>query len=373
MANTILTVQEIARELLPLLKEKLVMPETVNKNYSAEFVGKGDTIIVEKPAVFVADEFGTTINLQDITERSVSVKMDKIADVSFSISAKDFALAMPQFKTKYLASAAQAIAEKVNQDGLNLYKDIPYYYGVSGTTPDELKDIAQGRKVLNDNKAPMMPRFAAWDTAAEAEYLVLDAIVNADKSGTTEALRAGAIGNVFGFQNYVSQAVKTHTAGTFVAVTTPLVNGTIAVDATTITMDGGAGTETILAGDIFTIDGAQYVATADAAAVAGAISVAVYPAVASEIADNTEVVFPDKTAGAHVANLVYQRDAFIFVTRPLELPMDKEAYVVTDPESGLAMRVVIGYDQSTKKTTMSVDFLYDYVTSYKELAARILG
>ena len=152
MSNTFLTVQEIGREILPLLKENLIMPMTVNRNYSQDFIGKGDTILVEKPAVFVADEFGSTINLQDISETSVTVKMDKIADVSFSITAKDLALSMPQFKTKYLASAAQAIAEKINQDGLKLYKDIPYFYGTSGTTPDALSDFTGPRKVLNDNR-----------------------------------------------------------------------------------------------------------------------------------------------------------------------------------------------------------------------------
>ena len=373
MANTILTVQEIAREMLPLLKEALVMPNTVNRNYSSEFVGKGDKIIVEKPAVFVADEFGTTINLQDISERSVTVTMDTLADVSFSISAKDFALKMPEFRTKYLKSAVQAIAEKVNQDGLALYKDIPYFYGTAGTTPDELKDIAQGRKVLNDNKAPIMDRYAVWDTAAESEFIILDSIVNAEKSGSTAALRAASMGDIFGFTNLMSQAVKTHTAGTFTAVTTPLTNGTIAAGATTLTLDGGSGTETLLAGDLLQIGTEQFVVEANATATSGAVSVTVYPAVSAEIADGTAVVFPDKTAGAHVANLVYQRDAFIFVTRPLELPRDKEAYVVTDDESGLSMRAVIGYDQDTKKTTMSIDFLYDYVTAYEELAGVILG
>ena len=377
MANTILTVQEIAREVLPLLRENLVMPQTVNTNYSAEFVGKGDTIIVEKPAVFVADEFGSTINLQDIKERSVAVKMDKIADVSFTISAKDFALKMPQFKTKYLESAATAIAEKVNQDGLSLYKDIPYFYGVSGTTPDAIKDFTQARKVLNNNKCPMSNRVGIWDPEADAAFLELDAIINADKSGSTQALRDGAIGDVVGFQNYMSQAVKTHTAGGYAALADVTIT-TGAADATSIVLTSAAGASTakLLEGDIFTLDGNQYVVTADtAAAASGVVTVAIYPALPVAFGDMTSVAvtFPDVTAGGHTANLVYNKDAFIFVTRPLELPMDKEAYVVTDSASGLSMRVVVGYDQSTKATTLSLDMLYDYVTSYEELACRVLG
>lgn len=371
MANGFITMQNIAREILPLLKDNLVMPMTVNRDYSQDFIGKGDTILVEKPAVFVADEFGGTINLQDITETSVPVKMDKIADVSFKISSKDLALKMPQFRTKYLESAALAIAEKINRDGLKLYTGVPYYYGTSGTTPDALEDFAQAEKVLNDNKVPMDSRFAVWDTAAKAKFQVLDAIVNAEKSGTTAALRQGSIGDVAGFNNLMSQAVQTHTAGTFTAVATPLTNGTIAEGATVLTLDGGVGTETLVVGDILTIDGQQYVVTADATAVAGAISVSVYPAVPAEITDDTAVVFPDKTAGAHVANLAYHPKAFIFVTRPLDLPPGVEGYVTN--YEGITLRVTLDYNQTTKETTMSIDTLYDYVVAYPELATRVLG
>jgi len=371
MANAPLTMQNIARKILPLLRELLVMPETVNKDYSEDFIGKGDTIQVEKPALFTANEFSSTITVQDITERSVSVKMDTLADVSFKVTSKQLALTITQFATKYLMSAAVAIAEKINQDGLGLYIDIPYYTGVSGTTPDALSDFAEADKVLSDNKAPYPDRFAAWDTAAKAKFQILDAIVNAEKSGTTDALRKGSIGDISGFTNYVSQAVKTHTAGTFTAVATPLTAGSTAAAATQILMDGGSGAETILKGDLFTIGTVQYTATADATASSGDITVPCYPAVPSIIADNTAVVFPDKTAGAHVANLAYQKDAFIFVTRPLDVPPGVEAYVTTF--EGTTLRVVKSYNQTTKETTMSIDTLYEYVTAYKELACRVLG
>lgn len=375
MSNTFLTVQEIGREILPLLKENLIMPMTVNRNYSQDFIGKGDTILVEKPAVFVADEFGSTINLQDISETSVTVKMDKIADVSFSITAKDLALSMPQFKTKYLASAAQAIAEKINQDGLKLYKDIPYFYGTSGTTPDALSDFTGPRKVLNDNKVPMQDRYAAWDTAADAKFLELDAIVNAEKSGATAALRAGAIGDIMGFKNFMSQAIQTHTAGGYTALAdVKVTTGAKGATSIVLTSTAGASTAKLLKGDIFTVDGKQYVITANSsAAVDGVVTASIYPALHAAIGDmdSVAVTFPDVTARGHVANLAYHEKAFIFVTRPLDTPPGVESYVTS--YEGITLRVTSAYDISTKKTTISIDTLYDYVTAYPELATRVLG
>jgi hypothetical protein len=381
MPNTFITMQNIARTVLPLLKQNLVMPATVNKNYSEDFIGKGDTIIVEKPAVFVADEFGGTINLQNITEPSVAVKMDKLADVSFKISQKDLTLSMNEFATKYLASAAQAIAEKINQDGFKLYKRVPKFTGTAGTTPSTITAFTQARKILNDNKVPLMDRYAAWDTAAEAKFLELDAILNAEKSGSTEALRAGAIGDIVGFKNYMSQAVPTHTAGTYTAladVTATVAtasNGQLAdrtpYSVATLTSAAAVSTGTLKAGDLLTIANKKYVVLEDvAAAVAGVTTAKIYPALKANITSEA-VVFADVTAGGHTANLAYHKDAFIFVTRPLEVAAGKQSYVTS--YEGITLRVTMDYDITTKETVMSIDTLYDYVCAYPELAAVVLG
>lgn len=381
MINNFIVMQNIARELLPLLKENLVMPATVNRNYSDDFIGKGNTIIVEKPAVFIADEFGGTINIQNIVEPSVAVKMDKIADVSFAIEQKELTLSMPEFKTKYLASAANSIAEKINRDGLSLYKRVPFFTGTAGTTPSTIDAFTEARKILNDNKVPLMDRYAAWDTAAEAKFLKLDAILNAEKSGSTEALRAGAIGNVVGFKNYMSQAIPTHTAGTYTALTDVKATVNIAsngqlTDRTpysvaTLTSTAGASVGTLKAGDLFTVANKKYVVLEDvAAAVAGTTTAKIYPALKANITSQP-VVFADVTAGGHTANLVYHKDAFIFVTRPLAPYPDKESYTVQN--EGWSIRVSMWSDPDTKKTKMSLDVLYDYVCAYPELAAIVLG
>lgn len=217
MANTFLTCQEIARAALPLLHDNLVFPALTYKDYSAEFQAKGDTIQVRKPAKFTANEFTDTISAQDTTEGSVLVKLDKIADVSTVLTAKEMALNIEDFTAQVIQPAMMAIAEKINRDGLLLYKDITNSVGTAGTTPGSLADIAAAGKVLNQNKAPMEGRAAVWDAEALAAFQVLDAVAHADKSGTTAALREGSIGRLLGFDNYMSQAVAEDAEGNFTA------------------------------------------------------------------------------------------------------------------------------------------------------------
>ena len=372
MPNNLLSCKRIAREALPILKNNLVIPELFRTDFSKEFVKQGDTIQVKKPAVFEAKDFTDEVTIQEINQDKVLVKMDKIADVSVEITSKEMALDTVAFNTDVLEPAMIALAEKINREGLEMYKHIYRNIGVAGTTPSSLDDLAKARVALNKAKAPLVGRYGVWDPDADGKFSIIPAIVNAEKSGSTQALREGAIGRIQGLDNYMSQQVAVHKSGTFAKITTPLVNGAVTKGATTINLDGGSGTETLVKGDLLTIAGKQYVVTEDATAVSGAIAAKVYPAVVENIADNTEVTFPDKTAGGHVANMVFNKNAFAFVTRPLEPAAGgQDCHVVS--YNGLNIRVTYGYDMKTKKNMLSLDTIYGFAPLYPSLATVVMG
>ena len=382
MGNTFLTTKEIGLMALPVLQENLVMPMLANVDYSNTYAKKGDTIQVKRPAVFVADEFGSTINLQDINPFPVLVKMDKIADISVEVTATQLALNIEDFKAEVLEPAVIALAEKVNQDALDLYKWVPNIVGTSGATPDGLDDFANAAKNLNDAKAPGRQRYGVWDTGATAKFQILDAIVHADKSGTNEALREGSIGKIFGMENYMSQAVKTHTAGGYTsladvkvtAVTTANAVDTVSgftLSSFVLTSTAGAAVTKLVAGDLIKVGTKTYTVVADTAnAVLGVVTAKVFPAITANLTDAT-VTFPDVTARGHVANLAFNKNAFGFVTRPLEATPGAESS--SEAFNGLTIRVVMQYDISKKTTIMSLDLLYGWAPLYPELATRILG
>ncbi|HMA78166.1 MAG TPA: P22 phage major capsid protein family protein, partial [Candidatus Paceibacterota bacterium] len=301
-----------------------------------------------------------------------SVQLDQQYGVARSLTSKEMTMNVDDFERLVINPAVNAIAENINSAILDLYVDVPYYTGTSGTTPDALSDLANVGKVLNQNDAPSMDRALVMDFEALAAYQALDSIVEVDKSGTNAALRQGLLGQIYGMTLAGDGQVNTHTAGTFTAVATPLTAGSTAAGATEIDMDGGSGTETILKGDIFTIDGQQYVATANATASGGAVTVPVYPAVPAIIADNTAVAFPDTTADAHVANLGFHRDAFALAMAPLEAPMGGANAAVVNFK-GLSIRVIMDYAFATDKNQIRFDVLYGTKTLFPELAVRLLG
>lgn len=377
MANEFITIKEIARQILPRLIENLVFPNLVHKDYSDTFVvGKGATIQVRKPVILEAKDFdeNTGTSAQDVKEESVEVTLDKLATVDVEFGAIQRATNVDDLNRLFLEPAAVALAQKINSDGLEVYKDIPYIAGTAGTTPSALSDLTAARKILNIQKAPVAPRYALWDPEAEAKFLELDTFVEADKSGTTEALRNGSLGRIMGFENFMSQAVKVHEKGTLVTAGTSgkkiLLKGA-AAGATQVTLDTDdtSLTGTLKKGDILTFkkngNTATVVVTADATAENDEITVKIYPALT--MADNAEVTITDN----HTANLAFHPNAFAFVTRPLAAPAGVESYVTA--YNGVTLRVVRGYDMKFKKEMLSMDVLYGYKTMYPELAVRYLG
>jgi hypothetical protein len=366
VTNTFISVKEFTRQTMMRLYELLVFPNLVYKDFSGDFVAdKGASIQVEKPSVYTASEFdqATGIVPQGTAKESVTVTLDHLADVSLEYSAIQRAVSIGNL-AKEIEGAAIALAQKINSDGLLLYKDIPYFSGAANADPDGLDDFANGALVLDKHFAPQGMRKGLWNPTAYSKFRVLGDVVNANKSGTTDALRMGEIGNISGLSNFMSQSVKTHTT---VGAGTPLVdNGAgYAAGVSAIHVDGLSTGFAV--GDIFTLGGYQYVVVTAGTLSTADQDITIYPALQANVANDDALTI----IATHVANLVFHENAFAFVTRPLVLPADKEAYVTSF--NGISMRVVHGYDMAFKKDMVSIDCLYGYKTMYPELACRALG
>ena len=233
MANTFVTLKEIARQALPVLHQNLLFPNIIYTDYAQDFHGVGDTVKVRKPVIYEAGDFNEAsgVQWQDIVEDSVEVTLDHIATVDARASAIETATCIDDLNRVFVEPAAIAIAEKINSDGLNLYKDVFRRVGTAGQTPSKLSDIAAARKALNLAQAPTTGRCAVWDVDADANFMSLDALVNAEKAGSNQALREGSIGRIYGMDNYMSQAVKKHETGITSAAGVK-VNGAVAAGST---------------------------------------------------------------------------------------------------------------------------------------------
>ena len=356
MANTFLTPSILAKESARILENNLVAGALAYKAYSSDFAKVGDTITVRKPASFTAQDFSSSISVQNATETGITLRLDKFKDVSFAVTAKDLSLSLDDFSARLLQPAMVAIRQQIDADVLAVAPEFPYFYqrGASAT----LADFAQVGKVLNDNKAPMDDRYAVLNPSHYADYVALDGIARVDASGTSAGLRNASLGRVLGFDTYMDQNMPASPTN---SVTTGAASGTkgdayftvatasegvpvgamftVADDTTVYTVTGIDATDK----KIFVLGGVQKTASSKAVTFANGIN----------------------------TSLFFHKNAIALVSAPLEsLAADKTA---TETYNGITIRVTMGYDINTKKDIVSVDCLYGVKVMETALGCRLLS
>lgn len=214
MANTFLTPDVIAAAALANLYENTVMANLVHRDYEPEFANKvGDTITIRKPATFVANDFvrANGIQIQDATESSTSITLNKFKDVSFAVTAEDMTLSIKDFSAQLLDPAMQAIAEAIDRDILSLRDDVTNVVGLSTDTDpwDDPKVAVDAGSLLDQANVPQTERRLVVGARTKAAWVKDPLFHQAQQRGDTTGLREASLGaRVFGFDPYMSQNVK---------------------------------------------------------------------------------------------------------------------------------------------------------------------
>lgn len=355
MANTFITPSIVARELLPNLYNKSVFLPLVYRNYANEFQSVGDTVIIKTPAVFEANDFDGDISndIQNAVESSQPVVMDKFKTVDVEVTSKEMTLEVGDFRNQFIVPMAEALAQAVDTAiAQEISVSSHLSVGTSGTI-DGIDDIVAVRTLLNKQKAPMAGRSVVLGPEESGKMLILDSLVEVDKSGTTEALREGSIGRLFGFNLYESNNVYAHTKGTVVTSSNPTLTG--AAGASSVTLAAGGNAKTLLRGDLLTVAGGQYVVTKSMTSAAdGSGTVEIYPSVPAGgwTAEAVTAITADTTR-----SVGFQERAVAFVSRPLSMPIGG-ALGATLNFNGLGLRIVYDYNSSTKTNRVSADMLF---------------
>lgn len=215
MANTLLTPSVIAKKALANLYENLVMVPLVYTDVSSEWGGQkiGSTVTIRKPATFTAQTFNPaspSITIQNATETSVAVVLDKHRDVSFAITAQDLTLRLEDFDEQLLAPACEALAQEVDKAIIAQAKaDFTAFAGTgTGFEWNKPESLIEADRLLNIQKVPTSERSAVVGPTTRAGWLNSDLIKHADKAGDNAALRQGSIGNgIFGFNAFMTQNI----------------------------------------------------------------------------------------------------------------------------------------------------------------------
>lgn len=358
--NKILTPQVIANEALLVLESNLTMANLVHRDYSKEFVNVGDTITVRKPAKFVAKNFIGEVEEQEISEGSVPVKMDRYRDVTVGVTSKEMTLDIKDFSKQVIEPALIAIAQAVDIDLLTVGVEKAGSKVSVSATP-VIADIANVAKALDKKKAPRdKNRNLVLATDTMYKYNTLDNFAKVCYKGDSEALKEAEIGRVYTMNSFLSQNAPENTSATAGTATAYKVACTKGATQFTVS-DGAAKTGTIKAGDKLIVNGYLFEVAEDLTLADGAGTLKVTEKIPFDTAAVSAVIINK----AH--SLGFHRNGLALVTRQLELPQGAAKAAIASAD-GLAVRVVFGYDQDTKKDKISFDIIY----GIKELDSDLL-
>lgn len=405
MANQLLTIGMITNEALRVLENNLAATKYVRRdlddNYGKTNAKIGTVLNVRKPPRYVG-RTGQALQLEDATETSVPVTLNKQFGVDIAFTSQDLALSIDQFSERFVSPAVARVANEIDYDVLGQYINVYNEVGVPGTVPNQLLTYLQGRQRMDEEAVPRDAQRAAILSPA-MEAVLVDALKGLfqDADKIAEQYSQGMMGRTIGLKFAMDQNARVQTVGSYSGGTGPKVNGANQTGSSIIT-NGWPNTSAILnQGDVITFasvfavnpqskasTGAlrQFVVTApvnsDGAGNAtipiagpgglGIIVAGPFQTVTVSPANNATITVQGASGTQSPRGMIFHKEAFVLVTSDLPLPngvdmRDRKS----DKQLGLSIRLVRAYDINSDRFPLRLDILYGVATLYPEFACRI--
>ena len=252
--------------------------------------------------------------------------------------------------TQRFAQGMRAITNMVEADLAALHVHASRAVGTYNAQPfgtaGDLSDMALAIQVLEDNGAPGDVHAVLGSGAIANLRGKQSVLFKVNEAGTSDLLRRGIIGDIFGTQLHNSAAVKKAvTAGTAANATTTA--AVLAVGQTTLPL-ATAGTGVFVGGDIISLanDSNKYVVEsvtmAGANPASGDVIVIASPGI--QLAQGSAARAITVTAATD-RNMVFSRSAIVLATRSPYMPVGgdqaSDVIEIVDPVSGLAYQVAM--------------------------------
>jgi len=366
MANAFEKIDWIAAESLSVMSDALIiapltaMDKTSDWNTVPSGYEKGDTIRIKTGPDFTVDEFSTTITVQSVRSSNRSMTIEKHFDVSVQLTAKEQALDFEGFQEEVIAPAARRLAEKVDvYVGQKILNAAGLYH--STTLFESAADVALARKAATIQQLNPAGRFALVDDTLEATLLGQTWFNQSQTRGDpgVATLNSGFMGNVMGMDflasvNFPSgESAASGTYGDGVGVTDNTSSTLNVVGSSALISDSTTGQFEV--GDRIQIAGVKRPLICSTQTAATATSIPLVDPITEIIPDGAAITVIGSGLAFVQRGAIFDNKSMAVAFPILDLPGDKVASVVSD--NGVSIRVVQGYDMSTKKTTMSLDVL----------------
>jgi hypothetical protein len=259
MANTLTALQPILFSAAQQVSaEPFGVVSAINATFDNRGVAKGDQVKVPVAPTRAAVDFepgATAPQGADATAEDVAVEITASKKVSWHLTGEqqrslDNGAASEEWIRQLVAQGMRTLRNAAEIDCSNAIKvGASRAVGTAGTGPfgSTIHAMADVRKILADNGAPLSDLQMCMDTASGAALRKLGIIQQADQAGSDAERRSGALLRQFGFEIRESAGISLHTKGTGADFVT---SGSTAPGVRDVALVTGTGT--VLPGDVVT-------------------------------------------------------------------------------------------------------------------------
>ncbi len=409
-SNTLLTNDLITRQALRILRNQFVLASRCLRNVDDLF-GKtgmkaGDTVRVRIPVRYVSAT-GAAVNKNNSVETQTSITLTQ-RNIGMGFLTKDRTLSIDDFSKRFIEPAMAQLAADIDQDGFAIYYKAnnlvtPGSYSsgspaaFTGADVGTLRPFLDAKARLTEQAVPKDDKLYAAVTPSCSAAMV-DGLKSLFQSATeiADQYKRGLMGLAAGMQFVENQSYPSFTTGTR-AATGAAVDGTQTGSSLLLKSAGNA--KTYVRGDQFTIAGVYAinpltrvatnklqiftVQTTVTSGAGGDVTLSISPSInvtapnqtvsASAVGDSAIVMIGAASVSSEV-NMVWHESAVLvaFCDLDTDLP-GAEASKMTDPESGITLRMVGKYDIDTDEVVYRLDVLYGWQIVRAQHVARVQG
>jgi len=391
MSNTLTTIDMVTRESLRIAHEKLAFIGTIDRSYDSSYAKTGakvgDTLRVRNPNQYVRRKGSRVMDVQDQAETTQNVTVATQDGVDMKFNSAELSLSIDELSRRYIEPAVSVLVSGIEGDVLSaVTKDV---YNYTGTTTEvvgatDLDAVSQARAKLNRGLAPKENRCIQMDSVTMASVVGGGRALFHDGAQLSTAFKEGYLGRFGGTNFYENDRTYFHVSGA--DHTTVTVNdAAIASGDTSLTTAGGTWSvgDTFTIADVFEVHPetkASYATLQQFVVVTQSTNdITFSPAYITTGAKQNVNALPVTGAAMVVyagdgvdyqSNLMYQKDAFTFVTADLPI-MDDAIRCVRRMQDGLSIRCWQGSDIRNDELLLRLDILYGYKTLRPAWACRV--
>ena len=407
MSNTIKVIDMITKEAQKIAHESTSFLKNVNMQYDGEFgkagAKQGNTLRIREPVDFLVTSGQRVADVQDITESTQTLTVATQDHVAMNMTSAELLMDIDYISERYVRPAVKRLVANMEYNALTQFiKDTNQVVGAGsyslaggyapGTALTDLSAPGRAQAMLNMQCAP------TYDRCLIANSDNVGTMVNGlkglfqDSEQIKKQYREGMMGRTSMADWYSNEKVWTMTN---VADVAGEINaGTLTSGITTLTVDGFTTIGDV--GTVFTVESIydvhpetkastgklkQFVVTSGTTTT----SLKFLPAMIYDTTnpkqncsgtpvDNADITFYGSASTGYVQNIMFQKDAFTFVSAPMPVYGSAEECRNTNSDgddSRLNLRVWKQPDIINDRLILRIDALYGYKTIRPAWACRI--